>query len=115
MEALCLFLKHFRFIIGVVSFGETYCGGLNNPRPGVYTNVTSHVQWVSDRPPALPTARPPARHPICPPAFPPTCPTTFPPTDPPACPTTFPPTDPPACPPFRLSASPAARPYCHLS
>ena len=38
---LCL-----RFLIGIVSFGETYCGGLNNPRPGVYTNITSHVQWV---------------------------------------------------------------------
>ena len=36
-----------RFLIGIVSFGETYCGGLNNPRPGVYTNITSHVQWVS--------------------------------------------------------------------
>ena len=35
-----------RFLIGIVSFGETYCGGLNNPRPGVYTNITSHVQWV---------------------------------------------------------------------
>ena len=39
----------FRFLIGIVSFGETYCGGLNNPRPGVYTNITSHVQWVRSR------------------------------------------------------------------
>ena len=39
----------FRFLIGIVSFGETYCGGLNNPRPGVYTNITSHVQWVRSK------------------------------------------------------------------
>ena len=44
-----------RFLIGIVSFGETYCGGLNNPRPGVYTNITSHVQWVRlARPPYSP-------------------------------------------------------------
>ena len=36
--------------MGVVSFGETFCGGLENPRPGVYTNITAHVQWVAPCP-----------------------------------------------------------------
>merc|ERR1719483_767550 len=37
-----------RTLVGIVSFGETNCGGINNPRPGVYTNVTSHVTWARD-------------------------------------------------------------------
>ena len=37
-----------RTLVGIVSFGETHCGGIHNPRPGVYTNVTSHVPWVRD-------------------------------------------------------------------
>jgi len=37
-----------RTLVGIVSFGETYCGGINNPRPGVYTNMTSHVPWAKD-------------------------------------------------------------------
>jgi len=37
-----------KFLVGVVSFGETFCGGLDNPRPGVYTNITAHVQWIRD-------------------------------------------------------------------
>jgi len=37
-----------RTLVGIVSFGETYCGGINNPRPGVYTNMTSHVPWTKD-------------------------------------------------------------------
>ena len=35
-------------LIGVVSFGETECGGGGARRPGVYTNVTSHVPWIRD-------------------------------------------------------------------
>ena len=37
-----------RTLVGIVSFGETYCGGINNPRPGGYTNMTSHVPWTKD-------------------------------------------------------------------
>ena len=33
-----------RTLVGVVSFGETDCG--LRGRPGVYTNISSHVAWV---------------------------------------------------------------------
>ena len=32
-------------LLGVVSFGESQCG-LSDGRPGVYTNVQSHVSWI---------------------------------------------------------------------
>ena len=32
-------------LLGVVSFGDTECG-LRDGRPGVYTNVLSHVSWI---------------------------------------------------------------------
>ena len=32
-------------LLGVVSFGDTECG-LRDGRPGVYTNVLSHVAWI---------------------------------------------------------------------
>ena len=32
-------------LLGVVSFGESVCG-LQSGRPGVYTNVLSHVAWI---------------------------------------------------------------------
>ena len=37
-----------RFLVGVVSFGETECGLVQGEaaRPGVYTNITSHVSWI---------------------------------------------------------------------
>jgi len=36
-----------RTLVGVVSFGEKNCGAGNNPRPGVYTNVLSAMDWIS--------------------------------------------------------------------
>ena len=33
-----------RTLVGVVSFGETGC--VLRGRPGVYTNISSHVAWV---------------------------------------------------------------------
>ena len=35
-------------LLGLVSFGETECGEGEEPRPGVYTNITSHVFWIRD-------------------------------------------------------------------
>lgn len=35
-------------LLGLVSFGETECGVGDDPRPGVYTNITSHVSWIRD-------------------------------------------------------------------
>ena len=38
-------------LIGLVSFGETECGLEDprlGPRPGVYTNISSHVGWIRD-------------------------------------------------------------------
>ena len=32
-------------LLGVVSFGESVCG-VQSGRPGVYTNVLSHVAWI---------------------------------------------------------------------
>ena len=35
-------------LLGLVSFGETECGEGEEPRPGLYTNITSHVFWIRD-------------------------------------------------------------------
>jgi len=34
-------------LVGVVSFGEKDCGAGLNPRPGVYTNVLSSLDWIT--------------------------------------------------------------------
>ena len=35
-------------LLGLVSFGETECGAGEEPRPGVYTNISSHLGWIRD-------------------------------------------------------------------
>ena len=38
-------------LLGLVSFGETECGAEDprlGARPGVYTNISSHVGWIRE-------------------------------------------------------------------
>ena len=37
-----------RTLVGIVSFGESECGGVADPRPGVYTNIAAHTSWIKD-------------------------------------------------------------------
>ena len=35
-------------LLGLVSFGETECGAGEEPWPGVYTNISSHLGWIRE-------------------------------------------------------------------
>ena len=46
-------------LLGLVSFGETECGAGEEARPGVYTNISSHLGWIRDVMRTLGTEAPP--------------------------------------------------------